>query len=46
VKGRSRAEILAAFEQRLDNPPEAEFDEALDQIARIARFRLEDLIRP
>jgi 2-oxo-4-hydroxy-4-carboxy-5-ureidoimidazoline decarboxylase len=46
VKGRSRAEILAAFEQRLDNPPEAEFDEALNQIARIARFRLEDLIRP
>jgi 2-oxo-4-hydroxy-4-carboxy-5-ureidoimidazoline decarboxylase len=46
VKGRTRAEILAAFEQRLDNPPEAEFDEALNQIARIARFRLEDLIRP
>jgi 2-oxo-4-hydroxy-4-carboxy-5-ureidoimidazoline decarboxylase len=46
VKGRTRAQILAAFEQRLDNPPEAEFDEALNQIARIARFRLEDLIRP
>jgi 2-oxo-4-hydroxy-4-carboxy-5-ureidoimidazoline decarboxylase len=46
VKGRTRAEILAAFEQRLDNSPETEFDEALNQIARIARFRLEDLVRP
>jgi 2-oxo-4-hydroxy-4-carboxy-5-ureidoimidazoline decarboxylase len=46
VKGRTRAEILAAFEQRLDNPSGAEFDEALNQIARIARFRLEDLVRP
>jgi OHCU decarboxylase len=45
VKGKTRAEILAAFEQRLDSPPEAEFDEALNQIARIARFRLEDPIR-
>jgi 2-oxo-4-hydroxy-4-carboxy-5-ureidoimidazoline decarboxylase len=45
VKGRTRAEILAAFEQRLDNSPEAEFGEALNQIARIARLRLEDLGR-
>jgi 2-oxo-4-hydroxy-4-carboxy-5-ureidoimidazoline decarboxylase len=45
VKGRTRAEILAAFEQRLDNSLEAEFDEALNQIARIARLRLEDLVR-
>jgi 2-oxo-4-hydroxy-4-carboxy-5-ureidoimidazoline decarboxylase len=46
VKGKTRAEILAAFEQRVENPPGAEFDEALNQIARIARFRLEDLFRP
>jgi 2-oxo-4-hydroxy-4-carboxy-5-ureidoimidazoline decarboxylase len=46
VKGRTRAEILAAFEQRLENPPGAEVNEALNQIARIARFRLEDLVRP
>ena len=46
VKGRTRAEILAAFEQRLDNSPETEFNETLNQIARIARFRLEDLVRP
>ena len=45
IKGRSRAEILAAFERRLGNPPEAEFEEALNQIARIARFRLEQLVR-
>jgi OHCU decarboxylase len=45
VRCRTRAEILAAFEQRLDNSPEAEFEEALNQIARIARFRLEDLVR-
>jgi 2-oxo-4-hydroxy-4-carboxy-5-ureidoimidazoline decarboxylase len=44
VKGRTRADILAAFEQRLSSSPEAEFDEALHQIARIARFRLEDLL--
>ena len=45
VKGKSRGEILAAFEERLDNSVEAEFEEALGQIARIARFRLDDLIR-
>ena len=45
VKGKTRAEILAAFEQRLENSPEAEFDEALNQIARIAQLRLADLIR-
>ena len=45
VKGRTRAEILAAFAQRLDNSPEAEFEEALNQIARIARLRLDDLIQ-
>ena len=44
VRGTSRAEILAAFERRLGNPPDAEFEEALNQIARIARFRLEDLV--
>ena len=46
VKGKSRQEILAAFEQRLAHSAAAEFNEALDQIARIARFRLDDLIRP
>jgi 2-oxo-4-hydroxy-4-carboxy-5-ureidoimidazoline decarboxylase len=45
VKGRRRDEILAAFERRLNNSVQTEFDEALDQIARIARLRLGALIR-
>ena len=44
VKGRSRAEILAAFERRIDNPPEQEFETALGEIERIARLRLADLL--
>lgn len=46
VKGKSLTEILTAFEQRLANPPEAEFEEASRQIAEIARLRLADLIQP
>jgi 2-oxo-4-hydroxy-4-carboxy-5-ureidoimidazoline decarboxylase len=41
VKGMTRGDILAAFEARLANAPEAEFEEALRQIHRIARLRLE-----
>ena len=40
VKGRSRADILAAFAERLGNDKEAEFATAIDQIHRIAGFRL------
>jgi OHCU decarboxylase len=43
VRGRSRAEILAAFERRLTNDPEAEVDAALDEIDRIALLRLKAL---
>ena len=43
VKGKSRAEILAAFEQRLHNDPATEFRTALDQVHRIAYLRLRDL---
>jgi OHCU decarboxylase len=43
VKGMDRRQILDAFEARLNNDPETEFAEALRQIHRIARFRLEDL---
>jgi 2-oxo-4-hydroxy-4-carboxy-5-ureidoimidazoline decarboxylase len=46
VKGKSRAEILAALEQRLHGTAEAEFQEALHQIARIAPLRLTELIQP
>lgn len=45
VKGMSRADILAAFEQRLANDPATEFDTAIAQIHRIARFRLDDLFK-
>jgi 2-oxo-4-hydroxy-4-carboxy-5-ureidoimidazoline decarboxylase len=46
VKGATKGQILAAFESRLPNDREAEFETALTQIARIFRFRLEDRIRP
>jgi len=46
VKGLSRAEILAAFAERLENDPQVEFATALAQIHRIAGFRLEALFDP
>jgi OHCU decarboxylase len=42
VKGRSKQEILAAFEARLDQDPDAEFRTAIEQIDRIALLRLKD----
>ena len=44
VKGRGKDEILAAFQERLDNDPEMEFATALAQIERIALLRLKDLL--
>ncbi len=44
VKGRTRAEIVELFEQRVSNAPEVEFAENLKQIGRIATLRLTDLI--
>ena len=44
VKGLTRADILAAFEARLANDPETEFETAIAQIHRIAGFRLADLM--
>lgn len=43
VKNSNRHQILAGFEQRLNNEPEAEFNRALQEINKIARFRLEAL---
>lgn len=43
VKGLDRQAILAAFRARLDNDPETEFQTALEQIHRIAGFRLAEL---
>ena len=42
IKGSGREAILAAFEARLRNDPEQEFQEALRQIERIAWLRLKD----
>ncbi len=42
VKGRTKADILAAFETRLKNDAEAEFATALAQIERITELRLAD----
>ena len=44
VKGYDRAGILREFEQRLERDPSLEFEEALKQVARITRFRLEALL--
>lgn len=44
VKGADKATILAAFEDRIGNAVETEFQTALHQVGRIVRFRLEDTI--
>ena len=44
VKGSGKSEILSALESRLGNSPEAEFQEALRQVYRIAKFRLDDAL--
>ena len=44
VKGRSKGEILAAFERRLENNAASEHSAALVQIERIALLRLRDLL--
>ncbi|MFB2881701.1 2-oxo-4-hydroxy-4-carboxy-5-ureidoimidazoline decarboxylase [Floridanema aerugineum] len=44
VKNHTKNSILAAFEQRIKNSPEAEMAQALTEIAQIAKFRLNDLI--
>lgn len=38
--------ILAAFDERLQNSQEDEMAAALEQIRRIAKFRIQDLIVP
>ena len=41
----SKDVILAAMQARLQNPPEKEFAAALDEIEKIARLRLNDLLK-
>ncbi|MEP1441985.1 MAG: allantoinase PuuE [Hyphomicrobiales bacterium] len=44
VKGLTKAEILAAFEQRINNDRAEEFATACKQVERIARLRLNDIL--
>jgi OHCU decarboxylase len=44
VKGSTKHDILRALQARMEATPEDEFREALRQVYRIARFRLEDLV--
>ena len=44
VRGRTKPEIVAAFEQRLENEPSTELGAALDEIAAITRMRMEKLL--
>jgi OHCU decarboxylase len=43
VKGRKREKILAAFERRIASDMAIEFQTALEEVHKIARFRLDDL---
>jgi len=42
VRGSTKGDILAALEARIRNSPEQEYREALRNVYRIARFRIED----
>ncbi|MEO4000529.1 allantoinase PuuE [Mesorhizobium sp. CAU 1732] len=44
VKGRTKAAILDAFEARIGNDRDTEFDTACRQVERIARLRLNDIL--
>jgi OHCU decarboxylase len=43
VKGSTKHDVLAALEARIGMTRDAEFEEALRQVYRIARFRLEEV---
>ncbi|TWG79209.1 2-oxo-4-hydroxy-4-carboxy-5-ureidoimidazoline decarboxylase [Cupriavidus gilardii J11] len=44
VRGYDRAGIIAEFARRIDNTPAQELQTCINQIHRIARFRLDDLV--
>ena len=46
VKGAAKETILAAFEARIDNDADTERAEALANVERILRFRIEDRVAP
>ncbi len=45
VKGSTKQDVLNALERRLTSARDAEHKEALRQVYRIARFRLEEVVR-
>ena len=45
VKGKTKADILQAFETRLHHSEDQEFATALEQIEKIALLRLRDMLR-
>lgn len=44
VKGKQRDDILAAMQERVDHAAAPEFAVALDEVAKIARFRLDETV--
>ena len=46
VKGATKHEILASFEERVGRDKDEEFRTALQQVCRIFRFRIEDRVNP
>ncbi|RZZ90440.1 2-oxo-4-hydroxy-4-carboxy-5-ureidoimidazoline decarboxylase [Pseudoxanthomonas winnipegensis] len=44
VRGHTRASIIAALRERVEQPTEAEIATCLEQIEKIARLRLDDLV--
>ena len=45
VKGQSKETILAAMKERVGNTYEKEFPTALNEVYKIAGFRLNDIIQ-
>ena len=45
VKGKSKIEILNNFRTRINSKPQIEFEEAIQQVKKIASLRLKDLNR-
>ena len=44
VRGATKQDILAAFEERIGNQPEAEFGRAIEQVEHIIQYRIEDRV--
>ena len=44
VKGNTKHDVLGALQARMESSPDNEYREALRQVYRIARFRLEDVV--